>query len=98
VVVRLLALRAQIIFIKRAFLSILFNLTGKQEYTPLAGQMGEGYNASSIRLSTTVAEISRLAASGMTNDCGLSITSSVTIILRRTGRQCMKKALFVTAM
>ena len=47
--VRLLALRAQIIFIKRAFLSILFNLTGKQEYTPLAGQMGEGYNASSIR-------------------------------------------------
>lgn len=37
--VRLLALRAQIIFIKRAFLSILFNLTGKQGYTPLAGQM-----------------------------------------------------------
>ena len=39
---------------------------------------------------TTVAEISRLAASGITIDCGLSMTSSVTIIFLRTGRQCMK--------
>ena len=39
---------------------------------------------------TTVAEISRLAASGMTSEVGASITSSVTIMLRRTGRQCMK--------
>ncbi len=45
---------------------------------------------SRIRLSTTVAEISRLAASGMTMLCGDSITSSVTIMLRRTGRQCIK--------
>ena len=36
------------------------------------------------------AEISRLAASGITIDCGLSMTSSVTIIFLRTGRQCMK--------
>ena len=45
---------------------------------------------SKIRFNTTVAEISRLAASGMTIDCGLSITSSVTIIFRRTGKQCIK--------
>ena len=49
------------------------------------------YRLSSIRLSTTVAEISRLAASGMTMEVGASMTSSVTIMLRRTGRQCMKK-------
>ena len=48
------------------------------------------YNDSSIRLSTTVAEISRLAASGITKERGDSITSSVTIILRRTGKQCIK--------
>lgn len=48
------------------------------------------YSASNILFSTTVAEISRLAASGMTRLCGLSITSSVTIMLRRTGRQCIK--------
>ena len=52
----------------------------------------------SILFKTTVAEISRLAASGITSEVGASITSSVTIILRRTGRQCMKWALFVTAM
>ena len=34
----------------------------------------------------------------MTIDCGLSITSSLTIMLRRTGRQCIKKALLVQAM
>lgn len=50
----------------------------------------DSYKDSSIRFSTTVAEISRLAASGITRDCGLSITSSVTIMLRRTGKQCMK--------
>ena len=57
-------------------------------YEYLSGQTG--YRLSNMRLRTTVAEISRLAASGMTSDCGLSITSSVTIMLRRTGRQCMK--------
>jgi hypothetical protein len=31
-----------------------------------------------------------LAASGITSERGDSITSSVTIMLRRTGRQCMK--------
>lgn len=36
---------------------------------------------------TTEAEISRLAASGMTSEVGASITSSLTIMLRRTGRQ-----------
>ena len=45
---------------------------------------------SSSLLSTTCAEISRLAASGMTSERGDSMTSSVTIMLRRTGRQCMK--------
>ena len=52
---------------------------------------------SNNRLSTTWAEISRLAASGITRLRGDSITSSVTIMLRRTGRQCMKKASFVSA-
>lgn len=47
-------------------------------------------NPSTNLFKTTVAEISRLAASGMTIDCGLSMISSVTIMLRRTGRQCMK--------
>lgn len=56
------------------------------------------YTSSNKCLSTTVAEISRLAASGMTSERGDSITSSVTIMLRRTGRQCMNCALFVTAM
>ena len=36
---------------------------------------------SSSLFSTTVAEISRFAASGMTMDCGLSITSSVKLIV-----------------
>ena len=45
---------------------------------------------SSMRFITTWAEISRLAASGMTRLCGESITSSETIMLRLTGRQCMK--------
>ena len=45
---------------------------------------------SNIFFNTVWAEISRFAASGMTMLCGLSITSSVTIMLRRTGRQCMK--------
>ena len=45
---------------------------------------------SNIFFNTVWAEISRFAASGMTMLCGLSITSSVTIIFRRTGRQCMK--------
>ena len=53
--------------------------------------------ASNSRFNTTVAEISRFAASGITNERGDSITSSVTIILRRTGRQCIKCALLVTA-
>ena len=48
------------------------------------------YNPIKIFFNTVCSEISRLAASGMTMLCGLSITSSVTIILRRTGRQCMK--------
>ena len=50
-----------------------------------------------MRLSTTWQEISRLAASGITSERSPSITSSVTIILRRTGRQCMKWALRVSA-
>ena len=33
----------------------------------------------------------------MTSERGDSITESVTIMLRRTGRQCMKKASFVRA-
>lgn len=57
---------------------------------PLVRLTPHVYKLSSIRFRTTVAEISRFAASGITNDCGLSITSSVTIMLRRTGRQCMK--------
>ena len=48
------------------------------------------FDPSSNLLSTTCAEISRLAASGITSERGDSITSSVTIMLRRTGRQCMK--------
>ena len=52
---------------------------------------------SSIRLMTTVADISRLAASGMTSERGDSMTSSVTIMLRLTGRQCMKAASLVSA-
>ena len=47
-------------------------------------------SSSSSRLSTTWAEISRFAASGITSERGDSITESVTIMLRRTGRQCMK--------
>ena len=50
-----------------------------------------------MRFSTTWAEISRLAASGITSEVEASITSSLTIMLRRTGRQCMKKALLVSA-
>ena len=56
------------------------------------------YSASSMRLMTTSAEISRLAASGMTSELADSITSSVTISPRRTGRQCMNLPLSVTAM
>ena len=56
------------------------------------------YRLSKKCFKTTVAEISRLAASGITSDVGASITSSLTIMLRRTGRQCMKYALLVTAM
>ena len=48
------------------------------------------YNLSRMRLRTTWAEISRLAASGMTRERGPSMTSSVTMRPRRTGRQCMK--------
>ena len=48
------------------------------------------FNSCNMRFKTTVAEISRLAASGMTSEVGASMTSSVTIMLRRTGRQCMK--------
>ena len=54
-----------------------------------------GYKASSIRLMTTEQEISRLAASGMTRLLGLSMTSSVTMRFRRTGRQCMNLPLLV---
>lgn len=53
---------------------------------------------SSILFITTSAEISRLAASGITSELGLSITSSVTIRPRRTGRQCMNLPLSVTLM
>lgn len=53
------------------------------------------YNDSNRRFNTTVAEISRLAASGMTKEVGASITSSDTIIFLRTGKQCMKNALSV---
>lgn len=55
------------------------------------------FRPSSSRLSTTWAAISRFAASGITSERGDSITSSVTIMLRLTGRQCMKRALFVSA-
>ena len=54
--------------------------------------------SSSKRFKTTVAEISRLAASGITSERGDSITLSVTIMLRRTGKQCIKWASLVTAM
>jgi hypothetical protein len=64
-----------------------------QEYRP---DKEADQRLSNNLFNTTVAEISRLAASGITIDCGLSITSSVTIIFRLTGRQCMKKALLVT--
>ena len=53
---------------------------------------------SSKRFSTTVAEISRFPASSMTRERGPSMTSSVTIIPRLTGRQCMKWASRVTSM
>ncbi len=53
------------------------------------------YSASSIRLITTSALISRLAASGMTREFLLSITSSVTMRPRRTGRQCINLPLSV---
>ena len=53
------------------------------------------YSDSRTRLSTTWAEISRLAASGMTSELGPSMTSSVTIRPRRTGRQCMNFPLLV---
>ena len=56
------------------------------------------YSDSSIRLMTTSAEISRLAASGITRLFLLSMTSSVTISPRRTGRQCMKHPLLVQLM
>lgn len=48
------------------------------------------FKSSRMRLSTTCADISRLAASGITSEWSLSITSSLTIILRRTGKQCIK--------
>ena len=51
-----------------------------------------------MRFMTTWAETARLAASGMTRLVGASMTSSETIMLRLTGRQCMKNALSVTAM
>ena len=60
---------------------------------PLAvpsGLSGTTYRLSNTRLSTTSALISRLAASGITRLWSLSMTSSVTIKPRRTGRQCMK--------
>ena len=60
---------------------------------PLAvpsGMSGTTYRLSNTRLSTTSALISRLAASGITRLWSLSMTSSVTIKPRRTGRQCMK--------
>ncbi len=47
---------------------------------------------------TTWAENTRFAASGMTRLLGESMTSSETIMLRRTGRQCRNCALSVTAM
>lgn len=54
------------------------------------GRQARGYRLSSMRLMTTWADISLLAASGMTRLRGPSITSSVTMRPRRTGRQCMK--------
>ena len=56
------------------------------------------YRLSKKCFKTTVAEISRLAASGITSDVGASITSSLTIMLRRSGSQCLLYALLVTAM
>ena len=57
-----------------------------------------GANEGTLQNGSTSAEISRLAASGMTSEFGLSITSSVTMRPRRTGRQCMNLPLLVTAM
>ena len=60
---------------------------------PLAvpsGMSSTTYRLSNTRLSTTSALISRFAASGITRLWSLSMTSSVTIKPRRTGRQCMK--------
>ena len=63
----------------------------KKAYTYLIIHTGVwlslNYRASSIHLMTTEQDISRLAASGMTRLFGLSMTSSVTMRLRRTGRQ-----------
>ena len=61
--------------------------------------MAGGYLSISRRISfkTVCAETMRLAASGMTIERGLSITSSVTIMFLRTGRQCMNQALSVRA-
>ena len=71
-----------------------------EKFIPNAGRTFRGlekgnhenqqHSDSRIRLMTVSAEISRLAASGITRERGPSMTSSVTIILRRTGRQCMK--------
>ncbi len=68
---------------KREFFFFIFGtpLNGRPCERPARG--GALKSASSMRLSTTVAEISRLAASGITSDVGASITSSVTIMLRR---------------
>ena len=46
---------------------------------------------------TVWADTTLLAASGITRERGLSMTSSLTIMLRLTGRQCMEKALSVRA-
>lgn len=59
-------------------------------WRPGVGLFSRGQRLSSMRLITTSAEISRLAASGITKLRGLSMTSSVTMRPRRTGRQCMK--------
>lgn len=56
------------------------------------------YMLSSILFITTEHDISLFAASGITSELALSITSSVTMSPRRTGRQCMNFPLFVTAM
>ena len=64
--------------------------SGKRSKKAAAIIFGGYFSPSNNLFRTTVAEISRLAASGITIDCGLSMTSSVTIIFLRTGRQCMK--------